>query len=1566
VVAVLVLASGLALGSGTAAAQDRPLPADVPAGSVLAPATTKVFEHRWSKVDPFSGVVSGFCSAQAYTIIPRAWATSISTQGGEDYARFYREGTIVNPRTGERTQRGQAFSLTTKPTTNWYGTNVLVDYTPDGPNLIDPGEDFAYFSPNYDEYASGRFDLETSACGPSARAERAERLRGLAADDIWWTNGPIDNQPPVASFTWKVSDTNPLEVAFTNTSTDPESTLADLTHSWSFSQGSGSLRQDPVHEYTEAGEYAVSLTVTDSMGLTNRTTQTVRVGGSPLDGALFPFPTGDSVMKEDERLGVRLRVENDGDGPLSNVAVTSIRTTPIDPAAAGEIAIAPKVGGETLSGSLGTGGDRLDFADYEVLAKVAGEVRVDVVVEADLPDGEPTSALISWEVEVRPAPLKVELEVSYAEPPGGATEPPGFQKDNNGDGEVDARDHRVEIEVTATNAGDETLAAVEVNDVAEPVDFDDRYLGGGQVFLDPIELPAQTRFGDLDPGESETLTFAYEAKEPVWADATSILRGRVGDEDGPLVTGFGQAEVKLDTDLALEAWMDLEERPYEAGQVVRLNGQIENLLEDVTLPDGTVEEAKSLAVILDPIVEENASNGYPITADFGGRTPQGTTPFVLEPGETLDIRAIVPTARTKDPSNAGIRYLVRAWELDDEQPDELGVEIDQSRIIIDEDDGRGTEFSTPLQPVSLEPDELEECETEIFDAVVTCNLWVGLREFGTGLAQLGPVIVQGSEDFVRAGFAIRAWAFELWLDSAKAVLGDEQAMQRLITEVEVQMETFVAARIIGGEALDAVGDSVVEFFDEAKETLQTGDTNAIVAWTSRYLGENPDLGLTAIAKVRAARALFGTALPSGSQSQATSALVEAADDAAAANKATLEARVEAAIAKGENPATNGTFVGDEVVTNVPRVFRGIYGARKTELNKMLELARAEDVLIAFRARSPRAADLIRDALARQKPMDVKTKGVNEIDINYFGYRREAKDLVELVEPPIDWRLTKKGREAELEAALDEHMAKLKERHAEIGADPVWEAEVRSRLETRTKEWAKEVPNFRRYKTEGINVEFGYAEQGLPASLDDHVAEIRKAQVRTGTIVDPITGKERLYMSLEMADAKGENFLPITGDIDIVAILNGDRSPLTDITKRTRIYRNLARLVGMQHGDSFSWVNGEGQIRFLREHLAGKEGAEALVVAGSDGQARMGYFEERLSTVADASGNEVSKTTFHMVTGAPRKLVTDPAGGVPITLPGPLDLLEAFTLDPVFYLPGNLERFMRGLEETELVPAEFDPSAPAIQPDGEGGANAYLPGSGDDAAPAAVGRSARALVDEDDPVEAAAAEVAGEGFGPLARPEVGAQGGRWVPFDAAAAAAATPTGRFPRGVMSAIDGAVPAGSKVLPVSGLDVLGMAEGSPWFEVGDTVVVDPGGLGEERHVVASVSPLTTVAPLANDHLHATGVVLVARAQVDPEPTTTTTAPPTSAPSTTTPVDPTAPDPADPSTPTTAPGGGTGSGGGGTGSASADPGVGRGELPRTGTTAMDLLPLALALVLGGGMVLVARSRTRSRRLALR
>jgi LPXTG-motif cell wall-anchored protein len=1108
---------------------------------------------------------------------------------------------------------------------------------------------------------------------------------------------------------------------------------------------------------------------------------------------------------------------------------------------------------------------------------------------------------------------------------------------------VNDLDHVLTVEVTAENLLDEPLTDVRMREEDEAIDFVNRMLGEGAAAIELIPgNDYSTDFGDLEAGGERTRTYEFQATEEVDADARAYLRGDT--EGGSVVSGFGQARVTLDSHLALEAWMDLDERPYQAGQVVRLSGRITNLLEDETLPDGTVEEADSLAVILDPIVEGNASNGYAMTSDFAGRTPQGNTPFVLEPGESLDVRAIVPTARKDIESMAGIRYLVRAWALDPEDSDALGVEIDQSRIVIDDEDGRGTEFSTALLPVQLQPDKVQECETTELDAIISCNLWVGFREFGTGLAQLGPVIATGTVEYVRAGWAVRGWMIEQWMRSAQALLGDEEAQQRLITEIEVQMNTFVEARLISAEALDAGGGAVVEFFQEAEVALRTGDTDQIVAWTARFLGENPDLGVAAIAKVRAARALFGVALPSGSQSQATATLVRATDEAAAADRLALEAKIDEAIARGENPATNGTFKGDEDITNIPRVFRGIYGARKTELNKMLDLAAAENVLIAFRQRSARAADLIRDGLARPKPMDVKTKGVNEIDIAYLGYRREAKDLVELVEPPIDWRLARKGREAELEEALDDYMEFLEGRHPEIGADPVWRSEVRSRLEIRTKQWIKEVPNFRRYAQKGIDVEFGYAEQGLPAALDDQFGQLRKARVNQGTVIDPYTGQERLYFNVEMADANGNNFLPITGDIDIVAILNSDRTPITDEFKRIRIYRELAKLVGMQHGDSITWINTEGMIKFLREHIAGTPGAEALVVAGSDGKARMGYFEERLSEVTDVDGNVATKNTFHLVTGAPREMITDPTGGAAIDLPSYFDDLEGYTLDPRFYLPGALEDFMDGVDVIGGPPA-LDDTAPVIRPDGEGGAEAFQAGSGGsrNVRRAMVGTSA-----EGDPLDAVADEIAAAGFGPAIVPEVGAEGGRWVPFDAVAAAAASPTGRFPRGVLTATDGDVPAGTTALSVSDLATLGAAATSDWFAPGDRIVVDPGGALEEEHLVAAASPevLTLTTPLRNDHPHATSVALVARATEPvepPEPTTPTTEP------TTPPT--TVPTPTTVATPTDPPAGPRPEG----------PKVGSGSLPRTGAPASTAAALGMALLAAGAGILAARSKARSR-----
>ncbi len=86
------------------------------------------------------------------------------------------------------------------------------------------------------------------------------------------------NQPPVASFTF--SPANPAVggwVQFDGSgSSDPDGTIT--SYGWTFGDGSTDTGVTRYHQYTAAGTYTVTLTVTDNLGATNSTTRTVRVG----------------------------------------------------------------------------------------------------------------------------------------------------------------------------------------------------------------------------------------------------------------------------------------------------------------------------------------------------------------------------------------------------------------------------------------------------------------------------------------------------------------------------------------------------------------------------------------------------------------------------------------------------------------------------------------------------------------------------------------------------------------------------------------------------------------------------------------------------------------------------------------------------------------------------------------------------------------------------------------------------------------------------------------------------------------------------------------------------------------------------------------------------------------------------------------------------------------------------------------------------------------------------------------------------------------------------------------
>jgi PKD repeat protein len=78
------------------------------------------------------------------------------------------------------------------------------------------------------------------------------------------TYGAAGNVSPTAAFT---SITTLLSVAFTDTSTDSDGTIASWL--WDFGDSATSTLQNPTHAYTTAGAKTVRLTVTDNGGATN-------------------------------------------------------------------------------------------------------------------------------------------------------------------------------------------------------------------------------------------------------------------------------------------------------------------------------------------------------------------------------------------------------------------------------------------------------------------------------------------------------------------------------------------------------------------------------------------------------------------------------------------------------------------------------------------------------------------------------------------------------------------------------------------------------------------------------------------------------------------------------------------------------------------------------------------------------------------------------------------------------------------------------------------------------------------------------------------------------------------------------------------------------------------------------------------------------------------------------------------------------------------------------------------------------------------------------------------------
>lgn len=91
-------------------------------------------------------------------------------------------------------------------------------------------------------------------------------------------NAENGNVPPTASFTYSPSSpTTSDTIQFTDTSTDPDGTIDNWW--WYFSDGTSSYLQNPTYQWSSAGEYWVSLHVTDDDGADDMENKVIIVVG---------------------------------------------------------------------------------------------------------------------------------------------------------------------------------------------------------------------------------------------------------------------------------------------------------------------------------------------------------------------------------------------------------------------------------------------------------------------------------------------------------------------------------------------------------------------------------------------------------------------------------------------------------------------------------------------------------------------------------------------------------------------------------------------------------------------------------------------------------------------------------------------------------------------------------------------------------------------------------------------------------------------------------------------------------------------------------------------------------------------------------------------------------------------------------------------------------------------------------------------------------------------------------------------------------------------------------------
>ena len=997
----------------------------------------------------------------------------------------------------------------------------------------------------------------------------------------------------------------------------------------------------------------------------------------------------------------------------------------------------------------------------------------------------------------------------------------------------------------------------------------------------PVQEEDLTKTGDefpipdisLAPGQSVTFAWVFEAYD---ANPDPEIDNSAELEFKPLILGrvVGNAEIPdIDLRQVASTPFSIIDKPLlrwgikpRDGRTDHLSGRsvwVDGYLENVSAENGGTP--RELLVMLRPHPEGNLGGGFPKNASMAG--PAGNYEvFRLPaegPGKRIDLEAFFVSLPGVEASTGTARYGIRLWIVEDENTvskadgqavvgeewsDRFDVTLRANRPLLSASEERKRDaFAAGLAPIFA---GIEEGRLELVDGVY-------------GLYQMALKYPGKNANFWRGWITYDLFVIQqLW----EAAQGDPHALEELNRasyEKYSQLYDFGIlardnAKLTFQAFIDQSGDAMSGFIKAGLE----GDLNEVEYQVGVFLGANPDIALEPL-MVGMNYARLAVAARRAEAKIASDAIVIARREAIARQAESVSERIAAGKA---NPAVSDLSsvlrAGDRISR---RNLLEIFGIDAMQLERLQTIARKNDVIISFRSRSKKARDLLAANEAWPKPQALKFKTVNEIDFKYLGYPEGVESTLDIVSPPghlIDLP------QADLHEAVDAYVDSLKARHPEIGTNDVLAGEIASRVKTRVEEWHELVPDLKLSEAgESIieiptnfeaNFQFGRKKE---RDLIPDIAAKQSRKVRTTVtdgVTDAVTGETRKRWKLDMGDATGTEFKPVTGDVDVMAILEPNGGMILDADRRLSVYTQLAEAVDMQHGESFTFFIDKARKKYLDGNTYGQPGAEALccISPRGDQTPTAGFFMKSLSIIEDNNSRflpvrEATKTADKLKL-SDGKLIFEKgktiisrradvtgeyvviAGAVINSL---MDLNFVNRFRP-YILSDVLRQFKARIPyHLSFMIATATGRSPGSETYARPGAPAPSPGA----------RGTRSTISP--PL----LQLIQDPTSGLLVPAVWEEGSGWRPLSASEAVTLGQPGVLDMLPMTYLTGTAARKITTLPVasqSELDVSGS-----FFQVGDRVVIDPGGEHEEFGTLVSVAPFTLATGLVYEQAAGTMV---------------------------------------------------------------------------------------------------------------